>query len=164
MLKNRFLTCVFILALSVSISGCAGLQRKFTRKKKKEEKLAPVITTYDYSKDLRVDKLYKKHFLFWKTWHTELIDKMDFGYKKRSVCYHHTVENLLEMKKYLAQSKQEELWPIMVKIKSIDSDVKKKRLSKSEMYRMKQLLEKAKRRIDKEFSYSKVKDFLGPER
>lgn len=160
MLRNRFLIYAVILIVSISLTGCAGLQRKFTRKKKKEERVAPIITTYDYSKELRVDELYKKHFLFWKSWQTELIDKMDFTYKKRTVCYDHTVANLLEMRKYLTGSKLEEIGPFITEIKSIDPDIKKRGLSKSERYRMKQLLEKTKRQIDKRFSYSEVKDFL----
>ena len=55
------ITIVALIVL-ISFTGCTALQKKFVRKKRKEEKPAPVITTYDYSKELRVDELYKKHF------------------------------------------------------------------------------------------------------
>jgi len=160
MLRKRPLTYIVILIVAISFTGCAGLQRKFSRKKKKEEKIAPVITTYDYSKELRVDELYKRHFLFWKSWQSELIERIDGSYKKRVSCYDHTVSSLMEMKKYLASSKAEELEPFIAKIKAVGLQIKDKRLTKIKRHRIKLLLEKIKRQIDKEFSYSDVKDFL----
>lgn len=160
MFKNKFFLYLCIFILCVSLAGCAGLQRKFARKKKQEERIAPVITTYDYSKELRVEELYKKHFLFWKSWQTELIDRMDGTYKKRTECFDFTVSSLVEMKKYLKKPKAEELEKIIVKVKSIDPEVKKVRLSKSQKYRIKQILENTKRQIDKRFSYGHVKDYL----
>jgi hypothetical protein len=160
MTRKRFLMYIFILVLSISFVGCAGIQRKFTRKKKKEEVPAPVITTYDYKKDLRVSELYKKHFLYWKTWQDELIERIDEGYKKRIECYDNLVMHLMEFGKYLVDSKTKELEPFIKKIKSIDPDIRKKRLSKSEENKMRNLLEKSRRQIDRGFSYPKVKDFL----
>ena len=99
--KTKILRYIVILFLCLSFAGCATLQKKFVRKKKEEEKPAPVITMYDYSKDLRTDELYKKHFLFWKTWQLELIGRMDATYKKRNDCYDHIIANLMEMQRYL---------------------------------------------------------------
>ncbi len=73
-----------VLILFFSFTGCAALQRKFVRKKKKQEAPAPVITTFDYSKELRVDELYKRHFLFWKTWHLERSEERRVGKECRS--------------------------------------------------------------------------------
>jgi len=158
--KNRILICAFIFLLSISFTGCAGLQRKFVRKKKKQEKIAPVVTTFDYSKDLRVDELYKKHYLFWKTWQLELIERMGGGRKKRISCYDYTMKHLLDMKKYLGEPKEEEIEVVVKEIKSIDPAIRKKRLSKNKQYKMTRLLERTFRQIEKRFSYNDVKDFL----
>jgi len=107
-----------------------------------------------------VEELYKKRFLFWRTWQGELIERMDGLYKKRIECYDQAIMNLKEMRKYLSDPKAEELAPFIEKISSIDPNIRKKKLSKSEQYNMTQLLENTKRQIDKQFSYSKVKDFL----
>ncbi|NQT75779.1 MAG: hypothetical protein HQ566_04580 [Candidatus Omnitrophica bacterium] len=161
MFRNRTWTFIFILLLCVSFTGCAGLQRKFARKKKKQEDKSPiVVSTYDYSKELRVDELYKKHLLFWQSWQTELLGRLDATYKKRTSCYDYTVASLTEMKKYLASPKAEELEVFIKNIKSIDPVIKKKHLSRGEKNRIKNLLEKTKRQIDKSFSYSDVKDYL----
>ena len=160
MFKKRSFVAILILILLISLTGCAALQRKFTRKKRKQPRPTPVITTFDYAKDLRVEELYKKRFLYWKTWHTELLNRMDAGYKKRVACYDHALMNLKEMQKYLKDAKISEIEPLVEKLQSIDPDIRKKRLSKGEEVRMRRVLEKTKRQIDKNFSYSKVKDYL----
>ena len=149
-----------IIILCISIAGCAGMQRKFARKKKEETRQLPIVTTYDYAKERRVDELYKKRFLFWKSWQGELIDRMGDSYKKRTECYDELVQNLLEMQKYLNDEKYKELEGFITEIKSVDPDVKKIDLTSSERYRIAQLLEKTKRLIDKRFSYTHVKDSL----
>jgi len=157
---NKLWRYAVIILLCASIAGCAGVQRKFARKKQKDEKPLPVVTTYDYAKEQRVDELYKKRFLFWKSWQGELIDRMDDTYKKRTECYNELMQNLLEMQKYLNDQKYNELEGFIAEIKTIDPDVKEIDLTNNEKYRITQLLEKTKRLIDKRFSYAKVKDFL----
>ena len=151
---------IVIVMLCLSIAGCASMQRKFTRKKQKEEKTLPVVTTYEYPIEERVDELYKKRFLFWKSWQGELIDRMEDTYKKREECYNELMQNLTEMQKYLNDEKCKELEGFVAEIKLLDPDVKKIDLTKSERYRIAQVLEKTRRMIDKRFSYTHVKDFL----
>jgi hypothetical protein len=158
-MNRRFIYGV-IIVLCISIAGCAGVQRKFARKKKEEPKTLPIITTYDYAKERRVDELYKKRFLFWKSWQGELIYRMDDTYKKRTECYNELVQNLLEMQKYLNDEKYKELGAFITEIKSVDQAIKKIDLTNSEKYRITQVLEKTKRLIDKRFSYTHVKNSL----
>ena len=157
---NRFRYAVIVILCISVAAGCAGMQRKFTRKKKEESKTLPIVTTYDYAKEQRVDELYKKRFLFWKSWQGELIDRMNDTYKKRIECYDELMQNLLEMQKYLNDEKYKELEAFITEIKSVDPDVKKIDLTNSEKYRIAQVLEKTKRRIDKRFSYTHVKGSL----
>lgn len=158
-MDRRFIYGV-IIVLCISITGCASLQRKFTRKKKDEIKPLPIVTTYDYAKELRVDELYKKRFLFWKSWQGELIYRMDDTYKKRAECYDQLIQNLLEMQSYLNDEKYKELDAFIAEIRTVDPSVKKIDLTKTEKYKITQLLEKTKRLVDKRFSYSRVKDSL----
>ena len=152
--------CAVIIMLCVSIAGCAGMQKKFARRKKEEVKQLPIVTTYDYAKEARVDELYKKRFLFWKSWQSELIDRMGDGYKKRTACYDELVQNLLEMQKYLNDEKYKELENFITEIRSLDPDVRKIDLTNNERYRISQVLEKTRRLIEKRFSYSHVKNSL----
>jgi len=149
--------CAVIIILCIAIAGCAGLQKKFTRKKKEEARIPPIVTTYDYPIEHRMDELYRKRFLFWKSWQGELIDRIDDTYKKRSECYNELMQNLLEMQKYLNDEKYKELGAFITEIQSIDPDVKKIDLTQNEKHRITQLLEKTRRLIDKRFSYTHVK-------
>jgi len=158
--RNRLFISIVILMLCISVSGCAALQRKFVRKKKKKEKDAAIVTAYDYSKGLRVDELYGRHFLFWQSWHTELIGKIDGTYKKRSACFGYIISSLKDMKKYLNSPKDEELEKVIEELHSIGPDIRKQRLTKSQKYKIRKFLEKTKRHIDKNFSYTDVKGFL----
>ncbi|MEK6732021.1 MAG: hypothetical protein AABY55_00160 [Candidatus Omnitrophota bacterium] len=160
MMKCMRLKVVIVIVLCLCIAGCAGVQRKFARKKQQEEKTPPIITTYDYPIEQRVEELYKKRFLFWKSWQGELIDRMDDTYKKRTECYNELMQNLLEMRKYLNDEKCKELEGFITEIKLVGPVVKKMDLRGSEKHRVAQVLEKTKRLIDKKFSYSKVKDSL----
>lgn len=160
MFSSRPFKAIVIFILIISIAGCGALQKKFTRKKKKDERIIPVVTTYDYSKELRVEELYKKHYLFWKSWHQELIDRIDSTVKKRITCYYYTITSLTEMQKYLKEPKKEELNGFINEIKSIELDVKKMRLTKSEKFRLRKLLEKTRRDMLRKFSFSDVSEFL----
>ena len=160
MSRKTYVRNIIIIALCISIAGCAGIQRKFARKKQKEVKALPIVTTYDYPIEQRLDELYKKRFLFWKSWQGELIDRMDDTYKKRIECYDELIQNLSEMQRYLNDEKYKALEGFAAEIKSLDPDVKKNDLTNSEKYRIRQILERTRRLIDKNFSYSKVKNSL----
>ena len=162
MFKHRYLRYAVILMFIITFVGCASLERKFSRKKNKEEDKAPAIitATYDYSKDRRIDELYKKYFLFWKSWQSELIDRMDATHKKRVDCYANTMESLKEMKKYLKKEKEDKLQVIIAEIQSIEPSIDTAILSENKKYNIIRLLEKTKREIENNFSYSDVKDSL----
>ncbi|MCX5688043.1 MAG: hypothetical protein NTV71_05365 [Candidatus Omnitrophica bacterium] len=136
---------VVVVMLCLFVAGCASMQRKFARKKQKEEKMMPIVTTYEYPVEERVDELYKKRFLFWKSWQGELINRMEGTYKKREECYNESMQNLMEMQKYLNDEKCKELEGFVAEIKLLDSDVKKIDLTKSEQYRITRILEKTRR-------------------
>jgi len=158
--RRTYMRSAIVVVLCIFIAGCAGMQRKFVRKKQIEEKAPPIVTTYDYPIDQRLDELYKKRFLFWKSWQGELIDRMGDTYKKRAECYDGLMENLLEMQRYLNNERYNELEAFITEIKTIDPGVKKIDLTENERYKISQLLERTKRLIDKRFSYTHVKDSL----
>ncbi len=160
MFRKKYFTIAVSLLLCIALFGCASLQRKFTRRKEKEEDEPLIVTSFNYSKDLRSDELYKKHFLYWKTWHTELIDRLDEDAKKRSSCYNHMYMHLQEMQKYLDELKAKEMEKYRKKMEGIEKDVKERRLTRISRLRIKRSLEKTFRQITKRFSFSDVKENL----
>ena len=161
-LRSVVLVCG-VLTIVCMLAGCEAFVRKFTRKPNKEQlpREEMVLVPEEYkAPQMTSEELYRQHFLFWKSWQGELIDRMGDNYKKRTECYYELMQNLLEMQKYLNDQKYNELGVFITEIKSVDPDVKKIDLRGSEQYRITQVLEKTKRLIDKRFSYTKVKDFL----
>jgi hypothetical protein len=58
--------------LSAGVTGCEGLQRKFTRKKKPQPPPAPVTVFQDYSAAMTPLERYRKHYAIFDYWHSSL--------------------------------------------------------------------------------------------
>lgn len=157
-MKNlKKILAIFIIASL--LTGCAQLKEKFT-KKKKPEKVTPVIEVKDYSKELKVDKLYDKHFTFWKYWHDELINNLGGNIKKQKRCYNESLVELKAMASYLQQQKQKKLRSYIDKFKKLESKIKDPVLTQNEEHNLKRHLKKYKRVVDRKFSLSKVESWL----
>lgn len=157
-MKNNF-KILIIIFVCISISGCAALKEKFTRKKP-PQKITPIIEIKDYSMSIKVDKLYKKHFVFWKSWEEELIQNLDKNIKKRRLSYRESLMELKTLSSFLKQQKQEELKPYIKELEKMGHQIEKHYLSKVEKHRLRIKLKKHKRIVDREFPLSKVKPWL----
>lgn len=84
-MKRRILAALIVLALAAGTTGCATVQKKFTRKKKTPERNRSVIYLDEgaHQKKYSNAYYYKTHFTFWRTWHDELIDNLRNGNNKR---------------------------------------------------------------------------------
>jgi len=95
--------------LVLNLVGCEAFVRKFTRKKKDTgQKEEMVLAPVEYKPTMDHVQLYKQHFLFWKSWHDELINAllMNSSQKKRIDCAGQAVKNLINMRGLLAPDKQ----------------------------------------------------------
>src|SRR5262245_48984541 len=96
---------VCLAVLSVSLSGCEPLRKKFTRKKKadKKEKFIPVLEPVDYPPS-RVSSLeqYKYHFSLWQVWNKEMGQLADDPNtdKRLDYLYEQIIQELEEMKRW----------------------------------------------------------------
>ncbi|HEO64173.1 MAG TPA: hypothetical protein ENN78_02770, partial [Candidatus Omnitrophica bacterium] len=101
-----YICCAFLI---LELSGCAGLNKKFVRKKKQEEK-PTVILALEEDKDIAdYHELYKKHFMLWQYWHNELISALKQNYKKQKECVAYTYEHLSHLRKYVFEGKRASL-------------------------------------------------------
>ena len=67
--------------LTLVVSGCAPLKKKFTREKKKTNvsDVEPVLVPVDYSQNpLFSQERYQHHYALWKAWHKEFDQGVDF--------------------------------------------------------------------------------------
>jgi hypothetical protein len=152
---------VFLSIFIVASFGCATIQRKFQRKKKKKEKEQVIVSLEDYSQFVNYDDLYKRHYLLWQYWHDELINSIGRSRKKQILCYTQTLDNLISLKKFITPDKKDILNKYCKDLSKIGKRIESKRsLNRIEAERIGRELEKLKRLIDKEFRYSKIKNYI----
>ncbi len=157
-----------ILALvlcGAMLSGCATVQKKFTRKKPEKRKAAAVfLQEGDYQKQYTNDYYYKTHYTQWGTWTDELLLQFGGNRKKMRRCAEESLGHLTEMNRYLQEPKQKELEPFLVDLKRIEKKIDDNTYSESDESMMKADLEKIKRMVASNFYYDKVKDSVLPDR
>lgn len=156
---KRLLAFILMFCVLLNITGCEAMRKKFTRKKK-EPVRAPRI--YQVKKYVKVPspELYKKHYAYWMTWHSELLRVLGENHKKDMVCIEGILSNLDDMQNILIDEKANKLRPhieSMVKVKGIMVNEDLTMFNK-DYVRM--ALEREDRAIKREFVYDKVKDSL----
>jgi len=143
--------------------GCDAFVRKFTRKPKKDKqsRVRPVLAPKEYKPDMTQEEIYRQYFLFWKSWHDELIQSLIGGasYKRQRGCLEQAIENLNHLRMMLTSEKQQELDEYIDQLQGM------KGMLKSDPYGTNRAssrltAERIKMRILKEFSYGKIKEYL----
>jgi len=102
-----------ILVMTVSLSGCEPLRKKFIRKKKKDNKQAtdfvPVLEPIDYPEHRpTAESKYKHHYQLWRVWQNDLITALEENQPKKRLKYivSQIIGQLEEMNKLISEEKQ----------------------------------------------------------
>lgn len=158
---TRYTLC---LVLIFSLLGCEAFVRKFTRKPKKEdlshEEL--VLEPQEYKRvTLPREELYRQYFLYWRSWHDELINVLSLGasHKKQLDCANEAVKNLDSLKALLNEVLQKKLDIYINRLKDISAAIKKD-IYGSNVAPIRLSAERLKRDILRDFSYEKIKEQL----
>lgn len=123
----------FILAalcvLSLALTGCEPLRKKFTRKKKEEARgIEPILTPIDYgTPQISPQERYAQHYSLWKVWHADLIEAIneEGSDKKQRYVFSQMLVQLEEMKKWVAEEKQEQLTAFIEETASLEKELDK---------------------------------------
>lgn len=150
--------------LIFSLLGCEAFVRKFTRKRKKENlpKEELVLAPEEYKvTQMTKEELYRQYFLFWRSWHDELIGALYEGAnrKKQKDCLNEMVKNLKQLRLLLNDEKKAKLDVYINQIKELDEIIAQD-LYGNNIAVNRLTAEQIKRNILRDFSYSKVKDYL----
>ncbi|MBI2095727.1 MAG: hypothetical protein HYT89_06125 [Candidatus Omnitrophica bacterium] len=163
-MKKR-LALTAMLAVSLSLAGCASLPKKFIRKKKTPAHVAQVVYLQQggYVKQFSNEYYYKTHFTFWKSWHEEWLRWLGGNRKKVSRCAQESVNHLTEMIRYLSPEKQEELRPDLERLSRLALKAQSGEAGHSDQSMTRSELERIQRAVEGGFTYNKMKDYLLPE-
>lgn len=162
--KSKIILLVTSYLLLVTILGCEAFVRKFTRKPKKES-LTPkemVLVPEEYKgPQMSKEDLYRQHLLFWKSWHSELIESLskNASHKKQIYCANEAIKNLELLRTLLNEEKQKKLDIYIGELTAL-LDLIKEDLYGNSIAINRQKSEQIKRNILRDFSYSKIKDYL----
>jgi len=144
-----------LIAVMSQITGCTALQKKFTRKKKKENKVRPhfMVREYDVKPSMA---LYEKHYVFWINWQREMLQKLGRNYKSDKKCIEEITGNLHDMAALLTDEKAGELLPHIETLGKVKVIVDKRNMTKASDTRIRQILEREYRSVKRDFSPGEV--------
>ncbi|MGD2279570.1 MAG: hypothetical protein PVH45_05710 [Candidatus Omnitrophota bacterium] len=163
MMSKRIKVVAALMIFALLISGCADLRDKFIRKPKKEETAMKyqMVREYDVHPNL---ELYTKRYIFWKTWHKELLTRiMEDNRKKMTVAAEQEVSNLNDMRRMLVDEKGDELQKIIDQMAEIENTLKTTRITRGNRVKIRRKLESLGREVRRNYSYTKIKGSLRDE-
>ncbi len=156
---KKTVTWFLLLIMLVNLTGCEAVAKKFRRKKKEPVKAPRIYQVKEYIKE-PTPELYKKHFTYWASWHSELIQELGGNHKKDLLCIEQIVSNLKDMQNILVLEKGKDLTPHIERLIRVRDIIVKEDLSTANQTYVLHTLEREERFIKKEFVYKKVRDCL----
>ncbi|MBU1084692.1 MAG: hypothetical protein KKG84_06320 [Candidatus Omnitrophica bacterium] len=159
MLRFLFrITCYAVCLLGVTVlsSGCAQLRDKFVRKPKEEvsAKRFYAVKEYDVRPSL---ELYTKRYVFWKTWHKELLDVLPKeNSKKITVAVEQELSNLMDMRNMLTEDRAVLLQKDVDELAEIEQEIKSGGVTRGNRVQIRRKLEEIGRRVKRDFTYKKM--------
>lgn len=156
---KKFGIIFIVLLLIFNISGCAALQKKFTRKKKTEVRMPRIYQVKKYEKR-PTPELYEKHYSYWVTWQSELLQRLGKNHKKDVRCIEEILSNLQDMQNMLVPEKAKELAPHIEKLMKVRDIILRDELDSANKDYVRMTLEREDRAIKRYFHFDKVKNYL----
>lgn len=147
--------------LLVTLIGCDAFVRKFTRKPKKENlpQEEMILAPEEYKgPQMTKEEAYRQYFLFWKSWHDELIESLlqRRSQKKQIDCAEEAIKNLINLRVLLSIDMQKNLDVYILKLKELQDQISTDSYGNNAITNA-QRAERIKMDILKRFSYSKIR-------
>ena len=153
-----------LYSLLSTLIGCDAFVRKFTRKAKKENlpKQEMVLVPEEYEPPkMTKEEVYRQYFLYWKSWHDELINSLSTGasHKKQIACANEAIKNLEQLKSTLQEAMQTKLDVYINQLKDLKNEIVQD-LYGNNISANRLTADRIRRSILRDFSYNKIKDYL----
>ncbi len=160
----RSLTGALAAVVLLSVPGCAQLRDKFIRKPKGEDeniRRYQAVTAYDVKPSL---DLYTKRYIFWKSWHKELLEVLsETSHKKKVMAVEQEVSSLMDMYGMLNDAKGDELKPIVDDFAQVEREIKSAKITPGNAVRIRRKLEILGKEVKSKFSYTKIREYIRDE-
>lgn len=150
-----------IFIICISLAGCGPQwKRKFVRKRAAEKpEQVFVYEPKEYKREPN-SELYKRNFIFWKSWQEELVNKLGDNKTADLRSFEEALKNLDEMGGCLVEQKAAELREYRKKLEAFYNTYKSGDFDIVQSKWMRQDLNRLMLQIDKKFRYNRVKDAI----
>ena len=161
---TQILILSIVYCLLSTVIGCDAFVRKFTRKPKpgSQPREEMVLAPEEYkAPQMPKGELYRQYFLYWKSWHDELIESLlqRKSQKKQIDCVQEAIKNLIGLKELLNQQMQMKLGVYIGQLRNLQEQILSDLYGSSADF-SRQAAERIRMNILKHFSFNKVKDSL----
>ena len=160
---RKIILLLSVMILALNLTGCEAFTRKFTRKSKKDKAQEVMVLVPEEYKgpNMSREELYRQYFLFWKSWHDELIQSLTDGAnrKKPLDCVDEALKNLYQLKSMLNPERQSRLDDYIRQTQELKDAVIRDIYGNASAAN-RQRAERIRRNILRDFSYPKIKDCL----
>ncbi|MDP8257977.1 MAG: hypothetical protein P9L90_00940 [Candidatus Aadella gelida] len=155
-----FLLIVFMATSLFGLAGCAQLRDKFIRKPEEEIKNKTYYAVREYDVEPSLE-LYTKRYIFWKTWHKELLDVLPKGNRKKIVvAVEQELSNLMDLQNMLVEEKALSMQEDIDQLMSIEMEIKKSGVTRGNKVHIRRQLESIGKKVKKNFSYRKMGGYV----
>jgi len=162
-MRIRQIICyVFVFWFLASTLGCEAFVRKFTRKKKTQVEEEMVLEPEEFKgPGLSKEQLYRQHFLFWKSWQSELIESFlqARSQKKKLDCAQQAIDNLNNLRAILNTEAQTKLDVYIGQLKNLKHQIENDSYNTHNIGN-RQIAERIKMNVLRDFSWQKIKDSI----
>lgn len=165
-MRDRF-GSVLLAALLVVGAGCESMQRKFTRRQKggTEPEVAPIITFEDYARSITPLDLYRKHYLMFEYWNSELQSELEdsaMNPKRIRLASEESLTELQQLQRYLTNEAAVPLAPVLEERRRLDVRLQDRGLTRADAQVLKKTVDAHARLMNGQFFWRVVKDRLKP--
>jgi len=150
---NRFL--IFIV-ITIALSGCYSLRKKFVRKKKSKEPQPVYVDFKEYPKETPQD-LYDNYYLFAGAWMDEIVNSLSdsYNYKRQRHAFSEVMHNLDGINSIFTEEGKTELKPIYDEMASLSKKVSPNMTDIDKSFILRRV-EIVRLRFSRNFKHSKV--------
>jgi hypothetical protein len=151
-----------LIVLTVFVSGCHSLRKKFIRPKKNIKEPPVYIDFKDYP-EVIPKEAYIDYYLFVRGWLDELIgafEKND-SYKRKFRAINEAVNNVEQIIYHFNRQGKDAIYPIYEQLKTIKYEIERQpNMSRISTNTLTRRTEAVKRRFEKEFNYTDAEKWL----
>ena len=151
------------LLLCCALTGCESFQRKFVRQPKSQRPVSPIISFQDYSGAMTPLERYRKHYLMFEYWNSDVIEALQTGSpnpKRYRQSAEESLSELQTLQSLLSEEIAVKVAPLIEERVKINRRLRSPSLNVSQASSAAQSLEWQARRMHREFFWRDVQEHL----